>query len=68
MIDELALTTEQALLLIAFLVPIIFYSWFHLGTYQLHNEPQRELEDKDTHKLTNANYRAYIQAQGRYYN
>lgn len=68
MADELALTTEQALLLIVVLVPILIYSWLHLGTYQLDIEPKTRAEGKHTRKLTNANYGAYIQAQGRYYN
>lgn len=66
--DELALTTEQTLLLIVVLVPVLIYSWLHLGTYQLDIEPISKPESKDTRKLTNANYGAYIQAQGRYYN
>lgn len=66
--DELALTTEQTLLLIVVLVPILIYSWLHLGTYQFDIEPKTRAEGKYTCKLTNANYGAYIQSQGRYYN
>ncbi|HEM3648312.1 TPA: hypothetical protein U1C40_000924 [Streptococcus suis] len=66
--DELALTTENALLLIVVLVPILIYSWLHLGAYQLDIEPISKPEGKHTSKLTNANYGAYIQSQGRYYN
>ena len=44
------------------------YLWQHLGTYQLDIEPKTEPEGKDTSKLKNANYGAYIQLAGRYYN
>lgn len=68
MTEELNLPPEQTLALIAILLPLVVYLWFHLGTYQLHSKPKTELEGKDTRRLTNANYGAYIQAQGRYYN
>ena len=66
--NELTLTNEQALALITLLLPLIIYLWHHLGTYQLDIEPKTEPEGKDTRKLTNANYGAYIQLAGRYYN
>ena len=66
--NELTLANEQALALITLLLPLIIYLWHHLGTYQLDIEPKTEPEGKDTRKLTNANYGAYIQLAGRYYN
>ena len=66
--NELTLANEQALALITLLLPLIIYLWHHLGTYQLDIEPKTEPEGKDTSKLKNANYGAYIQLAGRYYN
>ncbi|HEM3634294.1 TPA: hypothetical protein U1C38_002174 [Streptococcus suis] len=62
------MTVENALLLIVVLVPILIYSWLHLGTFQLDIEPKIKTEGKDTRPLENANYGAYIQSQDRYYN
>ncbi|HEM4412102.1 TPA: hypothetical protein ACHVGK_001294 [Streptococcus suis] len=68
--EELTLTTEQALILIAILTPLNLILWFGvgLGTFQLHSKPKNVSEGKHTRPLTNANYGAYIQSQGRYYN
>lgn len=62
------MTIETALVLIAILTPLNIFLWLHLGTYQLHSKPEGKPEGKHTRPLTNANYGAYIQAQGRYYN
>ncbi|MBL1126043.1 hypothetical protein F9856_07820 [Streptococcus suis] len=62
------MTIETALTLIAILTPLNIFLWLHLGTYQLHNKPKIKSEGNNTRRLTNANYGAYIQAQGRYYN
>ncbi|HFI0041612.1 TPA: hypothetical protein ACGOTH_002129 [Streptococcus suis] len=62
------MTIETALTLIAILTPLNVYLWLHLGTYQLHSKPKTEPEGNNSRRLTNANYGAYIQAQGRYYN
>ncbi|HFI0084547.1 TPA: hypothetical protein ACGOR9_002256 [Streptococcus suis] len=68
--EELTLTMEQALILIAVLIPLNLILWFGvgLGTFQLHSKPKKVSEGKHTRPLTNANYGAYIQSQGRYYN
>ncbi|NQI91100.1 hypothetical protein HO581_06590 [Streptococcus suis] len=68
--EELTLTTEQALILIAILTPLNLILWFGvgLGIFQLHSKPKNVSEGKHTRPLTNANYGAYIQSQGRYYN
>ncbi|HEM4595942.1 TPA: hypothetical protein U1Z56_000127 [Streptococcus suis] len=68
--EELTLTMEQALILIAVLIPLNLILWFGvgLGTFQLHSKPKNVSEGKHTRPLTNANYGAYIQSQGRYYN
>ncbi|HFI0578862.1 TPA: hypothetical protein ACGO28_001274 [Streptococcus suis] len=70
MTEELALTFEQTLILLAILTPINFFLWFRvgLGTFQARIKPKTEPEGNNPRKLTNANYGAYIQAQGRYYN
>lgn len=68
--EELTLTMEQALILITVLIPLNLILWFGvgLGTFQLHSKPKNVSEGKHTRPLTNANYGAYIQSQGRYYN
>ncbi|HFI0303251.1 TPA: hypothetical protein ACGOVA_000391 [Streptococcus suis] len=68
--EELTLTIEQTLTLIAILIPLNLILWFGvgLGTFQLHSKPKNVSEGKHTRPLTNANYGAYIQSQGRYYN
>ncbi|HEL2402999.1 TPA: hypothetical protein TZS69_002022 [Streptococcus suis] len=68
--EELTLTIEQTLTLIAILTPLNLFLWFGvgLGTYQAHSKPKTKPEGNHTRRLTNANYGAYIQSQGRYYN
>lgn len=68
MTEELNLTPEQTMTLIAILFPVVIYLWHHLGTYEFPSKPKTKPEGKHTRRLTNANYGAYIQAQGRYYN
>ncbi|WP_029174014.1 hypothetical protein [Streptococcus suis] len=62
------MTIETALTLIAILTPLNIFLWLHLGTYQLHSKPKDKPEGNHTRRLINANYGAYIQSQGRYYN
>lgn len=62
------MTIETALTLLAILTPLNIFLWHHLGTYRLHSKPKTELGGKDTTRITNAHYGAYIQSQGRYYN
>ena len=62
------MTIETALTLIAILTPLNIFLWLHLGTYQLHSKPKNTPEGNNSRRLTNANYGAYIQSQGRYYN
>ncbi|HFI0462648.1 TPA: hypothetical protein ACGO2S_001994 [Streptococcus suis] len=64
------MTIETALTLLAIFTPLNIVLWFRvgLGTFQAPDKPKTEPEGKDTRRLTNANYGAYIQAQGRYYN
>lgn len=66
--QELNLTLEQTMTLIVILLPVVIYLWHHLGSFQLDIEPKTKPEGKYTRRLTNANYGAYIQSQGRYYN
>uniref|UniRef100_UPI0038B9D039 hypothetical protein n=1 Tax=Streptococcus suis TaxID=1307 RepID=UPI0038B9D039 len=64
------MTIETALTLLAIFTPLNIFLWFGvgLGTFQAHSKPQNTSEGKYTRHLTNANYGAYIQSQGRYYN
>ncbi|HEL2527617.1 TPA: hypothetical protein TZ304_002191 [Streptococcus suis] len=62
------MTIETALTLIAILTPLNIFLWHHLGSFQLDIEPKTKSEGDNTRRLTNANYGAYIQSQGRYYN
>lgn len=68
--EELTLTIEQTLTLIAILTPLNLYLWFYvgLGTFQAHSKPKNISEGKYTRPLENERYGAYIQSQGRYYN
>ncbi|HEM3213156.1 hypothetical protein [Streptococcus suis] len=64
------MTIETALTLIAIFTPLNLYLWFGvgLGTFRLDIEPKIKTEGNYTRRLKNANYGAYIQSQGRYYN
>ncbi|HEM6196943.1 TPA: hypothetical protein U2C40_002434 [Streptococcus suis] len=64
------MTIETALTLIAIFTPLNIFLWFGvgLGTFQALDKPKTKPEGKHTRRLTNANYGAYIQSQGRYYN
>ncbi|MCK4014088.1 hypothetical protein HCC32_11305 [Streptococcus suis] len=68
--EELTLTTEQALILIAILTPLNLILWFGvgLGTFQLHSKPKNVFEGKHTRPLENERYGAYIQLAGKRYN
>ncbi len=68
MIEEM--TIETALTLLAILTPLNIVLWFRvsLGTFQAPDKPKTKPEGNHSRRLTNANYGAYIQAQGRYYN
>ncbi|MCB2890383.1 hypothetical protein JXX11_00490 [Streptococcus suis] len=68
--EELTLTIEQALILIAILTPLNLYLWFcvGLGTFQLHSKPKNVSEGKCTSPLENERYGAYIQLAGKRYN
>lgn len=68
MIDELNLPMVQKLTLVIVLSIVNICLWLHLGSYQLDIQLKGEREGKDTKKLTNATYGAYIQSQSRYYN
>lgn len=68
MTEELNLTPEQTMTLIAILFPVVIYLWHHLGSFQLDIEPKTKPEGKHTRPLENERYGAYIQSQGRYYN
>ncbi|HFI0119236.1 TPA: hypothetical protein ACGPB3_000146 [Streptococcus suis] len=64
------MTIETALTLLAISIPLNIFLWFGvgLGSFQASDKPKKEPEGNHSRRLTNANYGAYIQAQGRYYN
>ncbi|HFI0292921.1 TPA: hypothetical protein ACGOVK_001340 [Streptococcus suis] len=64
------MTIETALTLITILTPLNLFLWFGvgLGSIQAPSKPKTKSEGNHTRRLTNANYGAYIQSQGRYYN
>lgn len=64
------ITIETALTLLAIFTPLNIVLWFGvgLGTFQAPDKPKIKPEGNHTRRLTNANYGAYIQSQGRYYN
>ncbi|HEL2203480.1 TPA: hypothetical protein TZE22_000794 [Streptococcus suis] len=68
--EELTLTIEQTLTLIAILTPLNLYLWFGvgLGTFQLHSKPKNVSEGQYTRPLENERYGAYIQLAGKHYN
>ncbi|HEM3578170.1 TPA: hypothetical protein U1C15_001844 [Streptococcus suis] len=70
MTEELVLTFEQTMILLAILTPLNIVLWFRvgLGNFQAPDKPKTKPEGNNPRRLTNENYGAYIQAQGRYYN
>ncbi|WP_449461184.1 hypothetical protein [Streptococcus suis] len=64
------MTIETALTLIAIFTPLNLFLWFRvgLGTYQLDIEPKINTEGKDTDRVQNPHYGAYIQLAGKRYN
>ncbi|WP_174854040.1 hypothetical protein [Streptococcus suis] len=64
------MTIETALTLIAIFTPLNIVLWFRVGfgSFQAPDKPKYKPEGNHSRRLTNANYGAYIQAQGRYYN
>lgn len=65
---EQGFTNEQAIIILSILIPLLIYQLHKLNAKTIIIEPKARPERKDHRKLTNANYGAYIQAQGRYYN
>ncbi|HFU4517584.1 TPA: hypothetical protein ACGPA4_000483 [Streptococcus suis] len=68
--EELNLTIEQTLTLIAILTPLNLFLWFGvgLGTSRVHNKPKNTSEGQYTRPLKNELYGAYIQLAGKRYN
>ncbi|HFI0091445.1 TPA: hypothetical protein ACGO21_000524 [Streptococcus suis] len=68
--EELNLTIEQALTLIAILTPLNLFLWFGvgLGTSRVHSKPKTISEGQYTRPLENELYGAYIQLAGKRYN
>lgn len=64
MIDEINLPMEQLLPLVIILAIVNAFLWRNLGYFELETKPK----GKDTRKLTNPHYGAYIQFAGKYYN
>ncbi|CYX61601.1 putative phage membrane protein [Streptococcus suis] len=59
-----------AMIFLVILTPLTIYLYFFVGfgTVELHSKPKIKPEGNHTRRLKNANYGAYIQSQGRYYN
>ncbi|MER0123207.1 hypothetical protein ABQH43_05695 [Streptococcus sp. ZJ100] len=66
-IDEINLPIGQKIILVIVLAIVNVLLWRNVGHFQLDSKPKKKPTDK-ARKLQNANYGAYIQAQGRYYN
>ncbi|HFI0448568.1 TPA: hypothetical protein ACGOY6_000773 [Streptococcus suis] len=68
--EELTLTIEQTLILIAILTPLNLFLWFRvgLGTSRVHSKPKNVSEGQYTRPLENELYGAYIQLAGKRYN
>ncbi|HFU4221611.1 TPA: hypothetical protein ACGO80_000441 [Streptococcus suis] len=68
--EELTLTIEQTLTLIAILIPLNLFLWFRvgLGTFQARSKPKTISEGQYTRPLENELYGAYIQLAGKRYN
>ena len=71
MIQELNLTPAEMKLLFLVLVILLVKLWRHKSYFKLDIEPKEPTHTQPvakTPELRNANYGAYIQSQGRYYN
>lgn len=71
MIQELNLTPAEMKLLFLVLVILLVKLWRHKSYFKLDIEPKEPTHAQPvakTPELHNANYGAYIQSQGRYYN
>ncbi|HFI0647989.1 TPA: hypothetical protein ACGO32_001632 [Streptococcus suis] len=68
--EELNLTIEQALTLIAILTPLNLFLWFGvgLGSFHVPSKPKTISEGQYTRPLENELYGAYIQLAGKRYN
>ena len=62
------LNQNVAIFLIITLTPLAIYLWSNTGSIQPEFKQKNDIDDTSTDKLTNVNYGAYIQSQGRYYN
>ena len=62
------LNPNVAIFLIITLAPLAIYLWCNTGSIQPEYKRENDAEYKSTDKITNINYGAYIQSQGRYYN
>ncbi|HEM6228417.1 TPA: hypothetical protein U2C51_000436 [Streptococcus suis] len=68
--EELTLTIETALTLIAIFTPLNLFLWFRvgLGTFQAHSKPKNVSKGQYTRPIENEHYGAYIQLAGKRYN
>ena len=62
------LNPNVAIFLIITLTPLAIYLWFNISPTQPKHKRKNNQEHESTDKITNVNYGAYIQSQGRYYN
>ena len=62
------LNPNVAIFLIITLTPLAIYLWFNISQIQPEHKRKNNHECESTDKITNANYGAFIQSQGRYHN
>ena len=62
------LNPNVAIFLIITLTPLAIYLWFNISPTQPKHKRKNNQEYESPDKITNVNYGAYIQSQGRYYN
>ncbi len=68
MTNELNLSVNQFIILAIILSIAITILWSKKSYVQIDIEPEKEPVDDNTTRNLNANYGAYIQSQGKYYN
>lgn len=66
--DEITLSIQERLGLLAILVPLIVYLWTHWGPDKPVDRSKQMAEGDNATKIKNDRYGAYIQLAGKRYN
>lgn len=66
--QEITLSTQESLALLAVLIPLNIYLWTHWGPDKPIDRPKQMTKGDNTTKLQNDRYGAYIQLTGKRYN